>query len=549
MTGGLARQAAKGPEFDFVIVGAGSAGCVIAERLSANGRYTVCVIEAGGTDRRFWVQLPIGYGKTFYDPSVNWGYRAEPDPGLAGNADYWPRGKVLGGSGSINAMVWIRGAAADYDGWAADGNPGWGFADCLPHFKAIERAETGDDRWRGKSGAVPIADVSGRLHPLGRRFLEAAAQAGFAQNADFNAETQEGVGVYEINTQRGWRVSAAKAFLHPARKRPNVTVMTRAHACRIVIEAGRATGVEIDQSGRRMIVGARCEVIVASGAVNTPHLLQLSGIGPADHLRAIGRDVLRDLPAVGNYLQDHIGINYIYRARIPSLNEALRPLHGKLLAGLDFFLRGRGPLSLSLNQVGGFVRTRPDLARPNIQLYLQAISTIEAKAGTRPLLTPDPFPGFGLGLSNCLPTSRGSIMARSADPFDAPEIRANALSTDRDIVDYLEGVKLLRTLADQPALKEVIAEELFPGPRVTSDDDLIADARRRSGTVYHPCGTCRMGSDPATSAVDARLRVHGVRGLRVADTSIFPTIISGNTNAAAMMTGSRAAEMILADAG
>jgi len=521
---------------------------VLAERLSADGRYSVCVIEAGGTDRRFWVQLPLGYGKTFYDRSLNWAYRAEPDPGLAGNVDYWPRGKVIGGSGSINAMVWIRGAAADYDGWAEAGNPGWRFSDCLPHFKAIERAETGDATWRGKSGPVHVADVSRRLHPLGTRFLRAAAEAGFPLNPDFNGPTQEGIGVYEINTHRGWRVSAAKAFLRPAMKRANVTVLTEAHASRLRIEAGRVRGVEIELRGQPQRIGARREVVIAAGAVNTPQFLQLSGIGPADHLRRVGIQVERDLPAVGRYLQDHVGINYTYRATIPSLNEALRPLSGKLIAGLDFFLRGRGPLSLSLNQVGGFVRTRPALDRPNIQLYLQAISTVGAKSGTRPLLTPDPFPGFSLGLSNCLPTSRGSVMIRSTNAFDAPEIRANALSTAEDIADYLEGVKLLRRLANQPALSEIIAEELLPGQAIVRDDDLIDDARRRSGTVYHPCGTARMGSDPATAAVDARLRVHGIDGLRVADTAIFPNVISGNTNAAAMMIGARAAEMILADA-
>jgi choline dehydrogenase len=327
-----------------------------------------------------------------------------------------------------------------------------------------------------------------------------------------------------------------------------VTLMTHAHACRVIVEDGRATGIEIETQGERRTIGVRGELILSLGAVNTPQLLQVSGLGPAAHLSALGIDVVRDLPAVGRYLQDHIGINYVYRANIPSLNEALRPTFGKLVAGLDFFLRGLGPLSLSLNQVGGFVKSRPELVRPDIQLYVQAISTVEAKRGTRPLLTPDTFPGFSLGLSNCLPTSRGSIMIRSADPLQAPAIRANALSTDKDVTDYLAGLKLLRRIARQPALSAVIAAELLPGPSILSDDDLLADGRRRSGTVYHPCGTARMGTDPATSAVDPRLRVHGVSGLRVADTSIFPAIISGNTNAAAMMIGSRAGEMILADA-
>jgi choline dehydrogenase len=534
--------------FDFVVVGAGSAGCVLAERLSVNGRFTVAIIEAGGSDRRFWVQVPLGYGKTLYDPSVNWGYRTEPDPGLAGQSDYWPRGKVLGGSSSINAMVWIRGDARDFDDWAAEGNPGWAYADCLPFFKALEDNEAGEDQWRGKGGPVHIADVSGRLHPLARRFVEAGRQAGIAFNPDFNGATQEGIGIYQINVRNGWRMSAAKAFLRPAMKRGNVRLLSHAHACRILFDGGRASGVEVDRGGRRDVIGARREVIVAAGAVNSPPLLQLSGIGPAAHLSDLGIAVLRDSRAVGGYLQDHIGINYTYRSRVKTLNDQLRPWWGKLAVGLDFLARGHGPLSLSLNQGGGFVRTRPDLDRPNIQLYLQAISTLRAKSGTRPLLTPDPFSGFSLGLSNCKPVSRGSIMARSADPFAPPRIAPNALSDPTDVRDMLEGVRLLRKLAAQPALLDVIEAELAPGPDVISDEALIADFRARSGTVYHPVGTCRMGQNPAQAVVDARLRVYGVEGLRIADASIFPSLISGNTNAAVMMVAARAAAMILEDA-
>jgi choline dehydrogenase len=535
--------------FDFVVVGAGSAGCVLAERLSANGRFTVAIIEAGGSDRRFWVQVPLGYGRTFYDPSVNWAYRAEPDPGLAGQSDYWPRGKVLGGSGSINAMVWIRGDARDFDDWAAEGNPGWTYADCLPFFKALEDNEAGADQWRGKGGPVHIADVSGRLHPLARRFIEAGRQAGIPFNPDFNGATQEGVGVYQINVRNGWRMSAAKAFLRPAMRRPNVRLFSHAHACRILFDGGRAAGVEIDRGGRRDVVNARREIIVAAGAVNSPQLLQLSGIGPAANLRDLGIAVLRDSPAVGNHLQDHIGINYTYRSRVKTLNDQLRPWWGKLVAGFEFLALGRGPLSLSLNQGGGFMRTRPDLDRPNIQLYLQAISTIQAKSGTRPLLTPDPFSGFSLGLSNCKPASRGSIMARSADPFAPPRIAPNALSAASDVQGMLEGVRFLRRLAAQPALRDIIEAELAPGPDVIGDEALIADFRARSGTVYHPVGTCRMGQNPTQAVVDARLRVHGVEGLRVADASVFPSLISGNTNAAVMMVAVRAAAMMLEDAG
>ncbi len=324
--------------FDFVIVGAGSAGSVAAERLSADGRFTDGVIEAGGSDRRFYVQLPLCYGKTFYDPTINWGDRAEPDPALAGNADYWPRGKVIGGSGSINAMVWMRGARTDFDEWAAEGNPGWSYADVLPIFKSLETAETGDDRYRGRSGLIHISNVAHRVHPLANRFVAAGRELGFPFNPDFNGETQEGVGIYEVNIKGRWRHSPAKAFLRPALKRANVTLMTKTHVHRIMLEGRRAVGVEAVGPSGRVTLRARREVILATGAVNSPHLLHLSGIGPASHLKSIGIPVMHDLPAVGHHLQDHLGINYVYRAKVPTLNEELRPWWGKVLAGLKFFL-------------------------------------------------------------------------------------------------------------------------------------------------------------------------------------------------------------------
>ncbi|RFB79421.1 GMC family oxidoreductase [Methylovirgula sp. 4M-Z18] len=534
--------------FDFVIVGAGSAGCVLADRLSADGRYTVAIVEAGGTDKRFFVQMPLGYGKTFYNPSVNWAYRAEPDPGLAGQTDYWPRGKILGGSSSINAMVWIRGDARDYDDWAAEGNPGWSYADCLPAFKSIEDNAAGADAWRGVGGPMHIVDVADRMHPLAKKFIEAGVLAGLPFNNDFNGAHQEGMGIYQLTMARnGWRMSAARAFLRPAMRRKNVAVFTRTQAVKLVLQGKRASGVVVQRGSKVMTLQARREVLVAAGAVNAPQLLQVSGIGAGAHLQQIGIAVQHELAAVGQYLQDHLGINYTFRSRVPTVNEQLRSLTGKLIAGLNFMLRGKGPLSVSLNQGGGFLKTRPDLDRANIQLYFQAISTFEAKKGTRPLLTPDAFPGFSIGLSNCKPTSRGSILAVSSDPFKPPQINANAFSTDHDVQDMLEGVKFLRVLAQQAPLRDVIDKELAPGPEVASDDDLIADVRKRSGTVYHPCGTCRMGADTKTAVVDARLRVHGLQGLRVVDASVFPSIISGNTNATVMMVAERAAGMILED--
>ena len=533
--------------YDFIVVGSGSAGSVVAERLSASGRFSVLVLEAGGTDLRFFVQMPLGYGKTFFDPAVNWNYRAEPDPGLAGNADHWPRGKVLGGSSSINAMVWIRGHPADYDHWRDLGNPGWGFFDLLPHFKAIEDNAGGDNHWRGAGGPVHITDCSAQVHPLTKRYLAAAEQAGLARNRDFNGATQEGVGVYQINTLRGRRMSAARAFLRPAMKRSNVRVEMNALATKILFDGRRATGVQYERNGAVHTAHAGREVIVSAGSVNSPQLLQLSGIGPAAHLGALGIGVVHANEHVGRNLEDHVGINYTYKGRGPTLNQLLRPWWGKLWVGMQYVFARRGPLALSMNNAGGFFSTDPSRSRPNMQLYFQAFSTVVPKTGERPILTPDPWPGFSIGLSNCRPTSRGEIMIRSADPREYPKIVPNAFSTEEDVAEMLEAVKFVRKIASMPALAEFIEEEILPGPSVTSDEDLVLDFRKRSGTVYHPVATCRMGPDPSASVVDPRLKVHGVEGLRVIDASVFPTNITGNINAPTIMTGWKGAQMVLED--
>ncbi|WP_371924340.1 GMC family oxidoreductase [Aliihoeflea sp. 40Bstr573] len=533
--------------FDFVIVGSGSAGSVVAERLSASGRHSVLVLEAGGSDRRFFVQMPLGYGKTFFDPRVNWNYRAEPDPGLGGNADHWPRGKILGGSSSINAMVWIRGHKSDFDDWRDAGNAGWGYDDVLPVFRQIEDNEAGADSYRGTGGPVHVTDLTRHVHPLTKRYIAAGVELGLARNADFNGETQEGIGVYQITTRDGRRMSAARAFLRPAMKRPNLHVEMNALATRILFEGNRAVGIEYLKNGRRIEVRAGREVIVAGGSVNSPQLLQLSGIGPSNHLRALGIDVRHDNPHVGCNLQDHQGINYTFKARERTLNQLLRPWWGKLLAGSRYLLARDGPLSMSMNQGGGFFRTRPDLDRPNMQLYFQAFSTVLPRPGERPILSPDPWPGFSIGLSNCRPTSRGEIMIRSADPSEHPKIVANAFSTNHDVEEMLAAVKFLRRFTETDALRSLIAEEVLPGPSVRDDEALIDDFRRRSGTVYHPVSTCRMGPDPSNSVVTPRLRVHGIEALRIIDASVFPSVVAGNTNAAAIMTGWKGAQMVLED--
>ncbi len=532
---------------DYIIVGAGSAGCVLAERLTASGRHSVTLIEAGGSDLRTYVHLPLGYGKLFYDPAVNWMYQTEPDPGLAGNRDHWPRGKLLGGSSSINAMVWVRGHPADYDDWGRAA-PGWGWDDCLPAYRAIEDNEAGADHWRGQGGPLFISANRRGLHPLVRDYISACGQAGLAETADFNGATQEGAGTYQMTIKGARRNSAARAFLRPAMRRPNLRVLTHAQVTRVLVQAGRAVGVEMRQGGVKRSLGARAEVIVSGGAINSPQLLQLSGIGPGGHLQSLGLPVLADNPNVGAHLSDHQGLNYTWAMTVPTYNDELRPWWGKVLAGLKYALAGAGPLAQSINHGGGFFRTDPALPRPNMQLYMQAFSTLIPRNGERPILSPDPWSGLSLGLSNCRPTSCGTIRLRSPDPLAHPVIVANAYSTDHDVAEMLAAVKMLRHIASQPALARLISRELRPGPEVTTDEDLIEDLRKRSGTVYHPCGTCRMAADPATSVLDTRLRVRGVAGLRVIDASSFPNLIAGNTNAPAILVGWKGAALVLEDA-
>lgn len=532
---------------DYIIVGAGSAGSVLAERLSASGKHRVTVLEAGGSERRFYVALPLGYGKLFYDPAVNWLYKTEPDPGMGGQRDHWPRGKLLGGSSSINAMVWIRGHRADYEEWGAE-NPGWGWEDCLAAYRAIEDTEAGGDAWRGKGGPLFISANREGLHPLVQNFVAACESAGLPYNPDFNGEEQEGAGNYQMTIRNARRNSTARAFLRPAMKRPNLRVITRAMVTRVIIEEGRAVGVEYRRGGETVTLRARAEVILSGGAINSPQLLQLSGVGPGAVLQAAGVPVLHANANVGDHLSDHQGLNYTWRMKVPTYNDELRPWWGKLRAGMQYVLAGAGPLAKSINHGGGFFRTSPDLDRPNMQLYMQAFSTLLPREGERPILTPDPFPGLSLGLSNCRPTSRGHIRIRTNDPMQHPAIVANAYSTNHDVEEMLAAVKYLRHLAAQPALARVIDAELRPGPEIVTDEAMIDDLRRRSGTVYHPSCTCRMGRDAATSVVDARLRVHGVAGLRVIDASAFPNLIAGNTNAPSILMGWKGAEMVLADA-
>ncbi|SNR72842.1 GMC family oxidoreductase [Puniceibacterium sediminis] len=534
-------------EYDFIIVGAGSAGCVLANRLSENGKFSVLLLEAGGSDLNFWIWMPIGYGKTFYRRSVNWMYLTEPIPALNDRVSYWPRGKVMGGSSSINAMVYIRGQQQDFEDWREMGNLGWGWDDVLPYFRKAETNDRGGDDFRGDSGPLHVATMDRDLHPLCQDFIKAGLELQFRYNPDFNGARQDGVGTYQNTAKGGMRMSTARAYIRPARNRANLRIEKRALATRILFEGKRATGVRYRQNGQEKQASARREVILSAGAVNSPQLLQLSGIGPADLLRKCGVGVHHMLSGVGRNLQDHLTVDHIYRAKVPTLNEQLYPWYGKLRHGIRYLLTRRGPLSLGVNQAGGFVATRPGLERPNMQLFFSPVSYTKAPPGKRPLMNPDPFPGFVISAQPTRPTSRGHLAIRSADPSEPPEIHPNYLSTEFDLQEILEGSRLLRSLAATPALRRVIDAEIAPGPQAQSDAELLADCRQRVGTVFHPVSTCRMGPDPDQDVVDNRLRVHGLVGLRVADASIFPTVTSGNTNAPVIMVAEKAADLILAD--
>ena len=523
---------------DYLIVGAGTAGCVVAERLSASGRNQVMLLEAGGTDRRFWVRVPIGYGRTFNDPAVNWMYEAEPDPALGGVRSFWPRGKVLGGSGSINAMVYARGQPGDFDDWQALGNTGWGWDDVRPHFEAIEHRS---------GGPLSVTDVSAAAHPLCQAYIAAAATLGFSYTPDFNGTQPEGVGIYQITTRDGFRASTATAFLRPALSRGNLRLEMHAQAMCVDFDGRRAVGVTFNRAGQTITVRARKAVVLTAGSVNSQQLLQLSGIGPGSLLQRHGIPVIHDVPAVGRNLQDHLAVNFVYRARRPTLNNELHPLWGKLRAGAQYVLTRRGPLSMSVNQGGGFVRSSPQLRAPDLQLYFNPASYTATRERTRRLMNPDSFPGFITSFNACRPTSRGHLEIRSADPRVAPAIYPNYLATEEDLQHVRNGTRLLRRLAAAAPLAAEIERELLPGPEKTTDEELLQDFRKRAGTVFHPVSTCMMGPDPATAVVDARLRVHGIEGLRIIDASVFPTITSGNTNAPTAMVADKGAKLILED--
>jgi choline dehydrogenase len=536
-----AQQPSETSEFDYIIVGAGSAGCVLANRLSADGRHTVLLLEAGPKDSNIWIHVPLGYGKLFMEKSVNWMYQTEPEPGLDGRQVFQPRGKVLGGSSSINGLSYVRGQHEDYDRWRQRGNVGWGYDDVLPYFKKAENQTRGANPYHGTGGPLTVSDWR-HADPLSEAFVKAAVEAGIPFNRDFNGAAQEGAGFFQTTTRRGRRASSAFCYLRPARSRGNLRVETAALAHRLIFAGRRASAVEYSQNGIVRRARARREILVSGGAYNSPQLLQLSGVGPAELLRQHGIEVVLDAPGVGNDLQDHLQVRLVMRcAQRVTLNDVVNnPLRG-MLAGLQYLALRKGPLTIAAGTSGAFFKTSQRLATPDIQIHFIPFST--DKMGEKL----HSFPGFSASVCQLRPESRGSLRIKSADPTVAPEIRINYLASEVDRTANIEGIRVLRTILAASALKPFVVEEVDPGTKVQSDDEILSFCRQRGSTVYHPTSTCRMGTDPL-AVVDARLRVRGIEGLRVVDASIMPDLMSGNTNAPVIMIAEKASDMILADA-
>ncbi|HEV3161692.1 MAG TPA: FAD-dependent oxidoreductase [Xanthobacteraceae bacterium] len=528
-------------DFDLIIVGAGSAGCVLANRLSASGRYRVVLIEAGPRDNSLWIHLPIGYGNAMWDAKLNWRFYTEPEPNLEGRQIYWPRGRVLGGSSAINGLIVVRGQSQDYDRWRDLGNPGWGWDDVLPYFiKLDSNSEFDEDQLHGTAGPLRVTGI-GRRHELVEAFIAAAESCGVPRTADFNGATQEGAGYYQLTTRNGWRVSAADAYLGEAKRLNNLEIFTGAHVARVIVENRRATGVVCRIGTQLRELHAKRGVILAAGAVQSPQLLMLSGIGPSEHLRAYGIPVVIDRPAVGRNLQDHLQVRLIYRCTKPiTTNDALRSIGGRVGMAVEWLLRRSGPLAIGINQGGLFTRVLPESQTPDIQFHVATLSADMAGGKVHE------FSGFTLSVCQLRPESTGSITLASADPFAAPKIHANYLATEADQHCTTAAIAFARRLAATAPLSGYVAEEILPGSKCCGDADLLAFARKHGATIFHPSGTCRMGGD-GDAVVDPRLRVRGVEALWVADCSIMPRLISGNTNVPAMMIGEKAADMICAD--
>ena len=518
--------------FDYIVVGAGSAGCVLASRLTESGRRSLLLLEAGPRDTDFWIHVPLGYGKLFARTDLNWAYESEPEPALNDRRIFTPRGKVLGGSSSINGLVYIRGQREDFDGWAV---PGWGFDDLLPYFRKSEDQSRGADPWHGVGGPLAVSDLP--RHELCDAFIASAMALGIPRNDDFNGATQEGTGYYQATASRGRRCSTAVGYLRPAEKRPNLKIEVDALATRIHFRDRRAVGIEFRKKGEVHTVRAG-EIILCGGAFNSPQLLQLSGVGPRALLERHGIPVVHDSPGVGADLQDHFYVRTFWRCRKPiTLNDDMMSLRRMALVGLRYFLFRQGPLTVSAGHAAAFVRTRPDLKRPDAQLYF--INFSSAKRGG----VLHRHSGFTCAVSQLQVESRGSVHLRSADPAAAPAIRYNYLATENDRRVMIEGLKLVRRIVNTAPLRDYVRAEYLPGPGVQGDSEWLDYCRGMGETVFHPTSTCRIGV-----VVDEKLKVKGLRGLRVIDASVMPAVPSGNINAAVIAIAEKGADLVKEDA-
>jgi len=526
--------------FDYVIVGAGSAGCVLANRLTESGKHKVLLLEAGGEDKNIWIHIPIGYGKLFKDSNVNWMYQTEPEPELKNRRIFQPRGKVLGGSSSINGLIYLRGQREDYDIWTQLGNPGWSFDDVMPYFKKSEDHQRGANDYHGIGGGLAVSYPE--PHELCEAFIQAGVDNGLPRRDEFNAGEQEGVGYFPMTTRRGRRCSAAVAFLRPAMKRGNLTVRTHALAHRVLFEGKRAVGVAYKHEGRIKHANAGREVILSGGGINTPQLLQLSGWGPAELLQQHGIPVVQDAPAIGANLQDHFQVRMVFKSRKKvTINDDYNNLFRRAGMGLNYLINHKGGLTSAAGYATAFFKTDQRYATPDCEVHFILFSTDKMGEALHP------FSGFTASVCQLRPESRGSIRIRSANPEDAPEIRVNYLASETDRKANVDSLRRLRAIVHEAAMKDYLLEEIEPGKSLATDDELLDYCRERGSTIYHPTCSCAMGPND-DSAVSPQLKLHKATGLRVVDGSVMPRLVSANTNAAIIMIGEKAADMILADA-